>query len=87
MSETEEVIQTRSQKAGWAWRVTWGVPAVLIAIGLIYTVGVGGLGFANLGFASIGVVALFGLLLIRPRPATAEPPLASPEQDASSIMG
>lgn len=51
----------------WAWHATWAVPAALIAIGLVYTVGVGELAFDNVGFGSIGVVALIGQLLARPR--------------------
>lgn len=73
-----------------AWNVTWGVPAVLIAIGLIYTLGVGGLGFANLGFGTLGIVAFVGQLLARPRQqemSTAERAGASPQPDTSSMMG
>jgi hypothetical protein len=50
-----------------AWYATWALPTAFIAIGLIYTIGVGGLAFDNLGFGGIGVVALVGQLLARPR--------------------
>lgn len=50
----------------WAWHATWAVPAAPIAIGIVYSVGVGELAFDNLGLFTFGALALVGQLLARP---------------------